>query len=127
MFILDSFKKATANHPLFPEVTESNLYFHKDWLLPPLQSALSVIINISRIVSMKIHSNYFNEYDQNTWENIGIFMEQAHNLSSLIILTSAYTYNSDQAIENISSILPYHLKDLEISINDLERINRILQ
>src|ERR1700677_1636656 len=118
------FQKATANYPLFRNVTEINICFKRNWPLLSLQS-ISVFFDISRIVHMKIFSFYFNNYNQNTWMDIGIFIEQAHNLSSLIIL-SLNKYILGQTIQNIHSIVSRHIKHLEIPINNLDQINTIL-
>jgi len=97
-----------------------------DWPLLSLQS-LSMFIDISRISYMKVRSYYFNGYNQNTWMDFGTFMKQAHNLSSLIIDSSFDTYKSVRTIENIYSIVPRHVKHLEIPINDLNQIKMILE
>ena len=67
---------------------------------------------------MQIYSDYFNEYTENTWMDIGIFMEQAHNLSSLIIQHSFKRLTLGRITKKIYSILPRHVKHLEIPIND---------
>jgi hypothetical protein len=119
------FQKATIVHPLFPNVTDINLEFDENWPLFSLQS-LSIFIDISRIISMRIYSEYLNEYNENTWIDIGIFMEHAHNLSRLTIQGIDYTYINDLFTENMYSNLPRHVKHLEIPINDLNQIKIIL-
>ncbi len=74
-----------------------------------------------------MHNDYFNEYTETIWKDIGIFLQQAHNLLYLSIQSHFDTYYSDQTMTNISSILPQHIKHLKISINDLEQIKTILQ
>jgi hypothetical protein len=126
MCMFDYFQKATTNQPLFPKVTEINLTFNHDWPLFPLPS-LATFIDISRIVNMKIYSSYFNEYIQNTWMDIGIFIEQAHNLSSLIIQSGYIRYQSDRMIENIYSIVPRHVTHLQMPINNVDQIKTLLE
>jgi hypothetical protein len=75
---------------------------------------------------MRIYSDCFDKYNQNTWMDIGIFLEQAHNLSSLII-RSFNVSKSDRTIQNIHSIISRHLKHLYIPINDLDQIKVILE
>jgi hypothetical protein len=75
---------------------------------------------------MKIYSDDFDKFDQNTWTDIGIFMEQAHNLSSLII-RSFNKYASDRTIQNLHLIVSRHIKHLEIRINDLDQIKLIFE
>ncbi len=124
--MFDCFQKTTTDYPLFPNVTEINLEFHENWPLLSLQS-LSIFIDISRIVHMKICTDYFNEYNENTWMDIGIFMEQAHNLSLLIIQLNFNLYFSGRITKNIYSILPRHVKHLKIPIGDLEHIKMIFE
>ena len=126
MSLFDYFQKETANHPLFPKVTEIELHFVKNWPLFSLQS-LSMFINILQIVSMTMNSYYFSEYNENTLMDIGIFIEQAHNLSSLFFPSLFNAYLTRQNIENMCSILPHHTKHLEITINDLAQIKMILE
>jgi len=116
----------TSNRPLFPEVTEIDLQLRDDWPLISLQS-LSVLIDMSRIVSMKISSDHFYQYHQNTWMNIKIFINQAHNLSSLIIQNSFNRNESSQTIQNLHSILPRHIKHFQMPINHLNQIQMILE
>jgi len=59
--------------------------------------------------------------------DIRIFIEQAHNLLSLLIHSSFYRYKLDLTVENIYSILPPHVKHLQIPIDDLNQINMILE
>ncbi len=59
--------------------------------------------------------------------DICIFMEQAHNLSSLIIQGNFHKYKSNQTTQNFYSILPHHVKHLRIPINDLLQIQIILE
>jgi hypothetical protein len=107
-------------------VTEIDLQLRDDWVLTSLQP-LSVLIDISRIVSMKISSDNFYQYHQNTWMDISILINRAHNLSSLIIQNSFNIYESSQTIQNTHSILPRHIKHLQIPINHLNQIQMILK
>ena len=126
VFTFAYFQKATTYHPLCPKVTVIDLQFRENWPLLSLQ-CLSMFIDISQIVTMKICSKYFNEYNQNTWMDIGNFIEQAHNLTSLLFECSFLTDTSSQTIENIHLILPRHVKHLQIPIDNLNQINIILE
>lgn len=70
--------------------------------------------------------DYRNNYDESTWMDIGIFMEQAHNLSTLIIQGIGNTYIDLLITKDIYLYLPRHIKHLEIPINDLNQIKMIL-
>jgi hypothetical protein len=111
---------------LFPKATELDLEFRKDWPELSLQT-LSVFIDISRIVKMKICSKYFDQFNENTWMDMGIFMKQAQNLSSLIIFNEFQGDQLDRTVENIHSILPYHVKNLQVPLNDVNQIKMILE
>jgi hypothetical protein len=110
--MFDYLQKTSTNYPLFPKVTDLDIHFHKDWPCLSLQS-LSMFIDISQIVQIKLHTYYFDEYKQNALIDIGIFLEQAHILSSLIIRGS---YKLCRIIENVYSIIPCPLKHLQIPI-----------
>jgi len=128
------FQKTITNHPMFPKVTEIEMIFLKECPLLSLQS-LSTYINISQIVKIKLysyffdayHQNIFYKYNKNIWMGIGIFMEQAQNLSSLIIQGNGLRYSLDRTIENIFSIIPRHVKHLQIPTNNVDQIKRILE
>ena len=67
------------------------------------------------------------QHTENRWMDIGIFMEQACNPSSLFIHGRFYAYQPRQTIVNICSIIPRHVKHLELPINDLVQIKTILE
>lgn len=105
-------------------MTEIDLQFCDDWPFISLQS-LSIFIDISRIVHIKLSSNYLNEYNQNLLIDMKMFLEEAHNLFSLFIHSSFYRHKSNLTIEDIHSILPHHIKYLQIPIDDFSQINII--
>jgi hypothetical protein len=113
-------------HSLFRQVTELNLQFCNDWPLISLQS-LVVFIDISRIVHIKLSSDYRNEYNETILMDMKNFFEQAKNLSTLLIHTSFYRHKFDLKIEDIHAIVPRHVKQLQIPIDNLDQINQILE
>jgi hypothetical protein len=113
-------------HSLFHQVTELDLQFCNDWPLITLQS-LVVFIDISRIVHIKLSSDYRNEYNETILMDMKIFFEQAQNLSALLIHTSFYRHKFDLKIEDIHAIVPRHVKQLQIPIDNLDQINQILE
>jgi hypothetical protein len=74
-----------------------------------------------------MNSYYFDKYKKNTLIDIGIFLEQAYNLSSLNIQSSLDTYTICHTTENVYSIIPRTLKHLQIQIYDLDQIKMILE
>ncbi|UJR18653.1 hypothetical protein I4U23_005561 [Adineta vaga] len=127
-------QKTITNHPMFPKVTEIELIFQKECPLLLLQS-LSIYINISQLVKIKLYTYFFDGYRQNIFYkynknipmDIGIFMEQAHNLSSLIIQGNGLRYNLNRTIENIHSTIPCRVKHLQVPTNSVDQIKRILE
>ena len=111
---------------MFPKVTEIDLQFRDNWPLTTLQS-LPVLVDMSRLVSMKLSGDNFYYYNQNTCMDISIVINQAHNLSLLYIQRGLYSYDSTVTIENIHSILPYYIKCLQIPINNLNQLKIILE
>jgi len=59
--------------------------------------------------------------------DIHIFLEQAHNLSSLIIESSLNKYRISESFKNIYSIIPRQLKHIQVPINNLDQIKMILE
>ena len=59
--------------------------------------------------------------------DIGMFIEQAYNLSSLIVQNGFHLYHSDRTIENIYSNLPHYIKHLQTPINNVDQIKMILE
>ncbi len=115
-----------TNHPLFCQVTDVNLEFSEYRHLFSLQS-LSIFINITQIVQIELQSKYFGGYKEETLRDIGMFLEQAHNLSSLIIQTSLNIHKVLRTSEKMYPIIPCQLKHLQIPINTVDQIKRILE
>jgi len=115
-----------VNHPLFSQVTEINLQFSDNWSLFSLQS-LSIFINITQIVQIELNGNYFYRYKHDTLRDLGMFLEQAHNLSSLIIRNSINAQEVLRTFEKMYPIIPCQLKHLQIPIITVDQIKRILE
>jgi len=115
-----------VNHPLFSHLTEINLEFLDESPYFSLQS-LSISINIAQIVQIELQSNYFSGYNRDILRDIGIFLEQAHNLSSLIIKSSINAQAALRTFEKMYPIIPCQLKHLQIPIINVDQIKRILE
>lgn len=111
---------------MFPKVTKLNLVFWENWPQLSLQ-LLSIFIDISRIVCITMSTDYFNEYNENTWFDFGIFMEQAQNLESLIIVNKSDRDNLVRNRKYIHSIVTRHVRHLEISMHYWSEIKMILE
>lgn len=106
-------------------MTEIRLDFDEDWSRLLLQT-LSIFIDISRIVRMKL-SIVYDEYNQNIWTNISDLSKQAHNIFLLVIQGTCHEDNTQQTKENLYSNLPCHIKHLQIPINNLNQLEIILR
>jgi hypothetical protein len=107
-------------------VTEINLQFSDNCPLFSLQS-LSIFINITQIVQIELNGYYFGRCTQDTLHDIGIFFEQAHNLSSLIIRNNSNEGEIFRSFENMYPVIPCQLKHLHIPINTVDQIKMILE
>ncbi len=111
---------------MFPDVNEIQLHFSEDWPSLSLQS-LSVFLDISRLVQIKLCSEFFDQFNLNAWTDLGNFLAQAQNLSSLIIQSELYVYQQCEMRNNICTILPRGVKHLGIPLVDMEKLKIILQ
>lgn len=59
--------------------------------------------------------------------DLGTFLEQAHNLSSLIIESSLSEYQVNHTFTRLCPIIPRRLKHLQLPINNLEQIKMIFE
>ena len=107
-------------------MTEIEITFNRDWSLFSLQS-LSIFINIVQIVHMRLRIYDFIENEKDALVDIGIFLQQAHNLSSLSFASALKKHELYQTIQNTFSIIPRQLKQLEIPINSLNHIKMIIE
>jgi hypothetical protein len=119
-------QKTITNHPIFQNVTKIEVDLNNEWPLFSLRS-LSVYINISQIVQIKMDLRSCNEYNQNIVMDIGLFLDRAYNLSSLIFDSNRYNKKLIRKMERIHSIVPRHVKHLQILIDDVSEIKAILE
>lgn len=73
------------------------------------------------------NTHHFEKYNQDILMDIHICIEQFHNLSVLIINNNLCQDQLDRCIQNFYSIVPSHIKHLQIPINDLNQIEMILE
>lgn len=105
---------------------EIEITFNRDWPLFSLQS-LSIFINIAQIVHMRLRLYDLIENGKDVLIDIGIFLQQAHNLSSLVFGSALKKHELYQTIQNTFSIIPRQLKHLEMPINSLNHIKMIIE
>jgi hypothetical protein len=70
-----------------------------------------------------LRSDKFEEFNQ----NIGIFIHQAQHFSSLAIWNISQKLKLNQSIDTICLIVPRHVKHLQIAVNNLNQIEKILK
>ena len=116
----------TANCPLFRKATKLHLNHTKDWPLAPL-NLLSAILDLSQLVEIKLKSNFFRDYKMALVREMATFIQRADNVSSLIITNSSYIHKSTLTAENICSMVPRHVKYLDVSVRHFQDMKMILE
>ncbi|CAF0813933.1 unnamed protein product [Adineta steineri] len=118
-------KKAITNRPLFAKVIEIDINLCWSWMLFSFHS-FSILIDVQQIHRMKLQIYCRRSHMKSTWTQISILLEQACNLSSLMVDGNLHKKAICSAVENMYSLLPRQLKHLKIPINNLDKIERIL-
>jgi hypothetical protein len=87
---------------------------------------LATILDLSRLDKITFNPDFNDKSIHNTMNNINILMGLAYNLSTL----SIHPYSSDDdgvlTMENICSIIPHHIKYLEVTVKDLDSVKILL-
>ncbi|UJR16665.1 hypothetical protein I4U23_003565 [Adineta vaga] len=121
-------KRGMINRPLFPNVNEINLEFHAGWPQITLNS-LFEIINLSRLVHVKISGDYRSQYTDDLLMEIKQFLQKTSNLISLTIHSSFYKYRAYLIANHLLSIIPRQLNickfQYTISIKSIFSLNSV--
>jgi hypothetical protein len=88
---------------------------------------LPSIIDISRLIEIKLESYYFNKDNKNILYDMISIIEQSNNLLSLIIHSRFSKYELYPFLNSLCSKLPRQIKHLQIPINQLDQIKIILE
>ncbi|CAF0890956.1 unnamed protein product [Rotaria sordida] len=119
-------EESTRINTMFPNVTKLNVDICRRTHLTSLEF-LTSIIDISKLVEVKLESFYFNKDNQNLLFEIISILEQAYTLLSLIIHSRYSTYELYPFLNGICSIIPRQIKRLQIPINQLDQVGTILE
>ncbi|CAF1352966.1 unnamed protein product [Rotaria magnacalcarata] len=109
---------------LFRHLTKLTIDVDQEWSIECVEF-LSKIIDLFLIDKITFNPDLNLKFIHNTLNNIFILMGLAYNLSTLAI----HPYPSHDGIidiENISSIIPCHIKYLEVVIKDIHSMKVIL-
>ncbi len=96
----------------------------QEWSTECIQH-LSKILDLSRLDKIIFNPDFNQNSIRNTIDNINILLGLAYNLSTL----SIHPYSSDDGIvimENICTIIPNHIKYLEVTVKDTDSMKMIL-
>ncbi|CAF3171372.1 unnamed protein product [Rotaria sp. Silwood2] len=119
-------EELTRMNDIFPNVTKLNVDICRRSTVTSLEF-LTTMIDISKLVEVKLESFYFNKFNQNLLFDIITILEQAYSLSSLIIHSRYSKYELFPFLNRICSIIPRQIKHLQIPINQLDLIEVILE
>ncbi len=87
---------------------------------------LSTFIDLSQLTSLGLYINIDHCSVSNAISNIGHLLQQAYNVRSLILANSLYGSSFNGIGDNICSIIPHHIKHLDIYDMDLDNIKILL-
>ncbi|CAF1382834.1 unnamed protein product [Rotaria sp. Silwood1] len=119
-------EKSSRINVMFSNVTKIHVKLDNK---PPLDSleVLTKVIDVSKLVEVKLQIRYFKQDIQNLLFEIISFLEQAYSLSSLIFYGNYYKGELYPYVKHICSIIPRQIKHLQIPINQLDQIEAILE
>jgi hypothetical protein len=86
---------------------------------------LSTLLDLSRLDKLTFNPDFNPTYIRNTLHNINILMELVYNLNTLALHPYS-SYDSTIIMENICTIIPHHIKHLEVTIKDIDTMKIIL-
>ncbi|CAF1388726.1 unnamed protein product [Rotaria sordida] len=112
--------------PLFHKATKLNIDLPSDQVaIEPYN--ISQLIDFSKIIEIKLKcSSSKSHHDRTVWMNLSLLISLASNLSSLIILDLSDSLETLDT-EHVLSMIPPGIKNLQMSINDLDQTQMIIQ
>ncbi|CAF3711202.1 unnamed protein product [Rotaria sordida] len=117
-------KNELSNQYLFRNLTRLTIDVDQEWSKECVEF-LSKIINLSRLDKITFNPDLNPNSIHNTLNNIHILMKLAYNLSTLAIHPYS-SYNDIINMEIICSMIPHHIKYLELTIRDINSMKIIL-
>ena len=87
---------------------------------------LSTLIDLSHLTALGLYINFDHCSISNTINNIDYLLQQTYNVRSLTLANSFCGSNLNGIVENLCSIIPHHVKHLDIYDMDLDDIKIVL-
>ena len=87
---------------------------------------LPILIDTAKLVEVKFEGRYFNKYNINFLFNIISILEQSSSLSSFIINSRFFNFELYPFLNDLCSVIPRQIKHLQIPINQLDQVKKIL-
>ncbi|CAF4093308.1 unnamed protein product [Rotaria sp. Silwood2] len=119
-------KITLRNHHLFLKLTDLTLTVNGEWPVGSIEY-LSTLIDLTNLTTSGLYVNFGHYSVSNTINNIGCLLKQTYNVRSLTLSNSVYRSNLNGTVESFCSIIPHHVKYLEIYDMDLDDIKILLQ
>ena len=88
---------------------------------------LSTLIDLSHLTTLELYVDFDHCLLSNTIKNIGYILEKTHNVRSLTLSNSCCRSNLNGIVEDFCSIIPHHVKHLDIYDIDLNDIKILLE
>lgn len=88
---------------------------------------ISKLIDLSKVIQIELHWVSFGNYDQTVWMNLSLLISMAINLTSLIISDLLYTFREIMNTEYLLSLIPPTIKHIDLSINNLDQLQAIIE
>jgi hypothetical protein len=101
------------------------LTINREWSSDSIE-CLSTLIDLSHLTTLGLYVDFDHISVSNTINNIGYLFEQACNVRSLTLSNSFCSGNLNMKIEDLCSIIPHHVKHLDIYDMDLDDIKILL-
>lgn len=111
----------------FSNVTKLDIDFCETVSRKDLSEILKNYLSISKLIEINLHTKSFTKSNRNFFISIIRWLANCLNYQTVIIQTKYTNHDTKQHIDNICSLLPYHVKYLRISINNIEQIPTILK
>jgi hypothetical protein len=87
---------------------------------------LSTLIDLSQLTLLGLYINIDHCSVSNTMNDISRLLEQAYNVRSLILANTFFVDGFNGIVDNLCSIIPHHIKHLDIYDMDLNNIKIVL-
>ncbi len=88
---------------------------------------LSTLFDLSHLTTLELYVDFDHCSLSNTIKNIGYLLKKTYNVHSLTLSNSFCRSNLNRIVENFCSIIPHHVKHLDIYDIDLDNTKILLE